>query len=75
MSAAAFRTYLNSVIGFGSAANANRVISMGLSGFDVLAEYDKDDVNSLCRTLRKDPTTPMIIGPIVEKSSLQVNTS
>ena len=67
MSAAAFRTYLNSVIGFRSVANATRVVNMGLSAFDVLAEFDKEDVNSLCRTLRKDATSPMVIGPIVEK--------
>ena len=54
MSVAAFRTYLNSVIGFGSVANATRVINMGLSDFETLAEFDKEDVNSLCRTLRKD---------------------
>ena len=67
MSAAAFKTYLNSVIGFGSVANANKVIGMGLTGFDVLPDYDKEDVNSLCRSLRKDATSPMVIGPIVEK--------
>ena len=64
---AQFKTYLNGVIGFGSVANATRVTNMGLTGFDTLPEYDKDDVNSLCRSLRKDSTSPLVIGPIVEK--------
>ena len=40
---------------------------MGINNFDTLAEYKKEDVQSLCRTLRKDTTSPMTIGPIVEK--------
>ena len=35
--------------------------------FDTLSEFDKEDVQSLCRTLRKDSNNPMTIGPIIEK--------
>ena len=65
--AAAYRGYLNNSIGFGSAANANRVIAEGLDSFETLAEYDKDDVASLCRAIRKDNANLMPIGPILEK--------
>ena len=62
-----FRGYLNNDILFGSAANAIRVIREGLDSFETLAEYDKDDVASLCCAIRKDNANPMAIGPIVEK--------
>ena len=62
-----FRTYLKDVIGSDTVVNSNRVISAGLDSFDTLSEYSKEDVNSLCRTLKKSPTNPMEIGPIVEK--------
>ena len=63
----AFRSYLNNVIGFATNANDNRVIGAGLDNFDTLSEFDKEDVQSLCRTLRKDSNNPMTIGPIIEK--------
>ena len=40
---------------------------MGITNFDTLAEYKKEDVQSLCHTLCKDTTAPMTIGLIVEK--------
>ena len=69
--AAAFKNFLVNVIGFASDAQATRVRTTGLDSFATLSEYDKDDVVSLCRTLRKDSTNPMVIGPIVEKRLIQ----
>ena len=69
MTTETLRTYLNSVIGFGSLVHATRVTNMDITNFDTLAKYKKEDVQSLCRTLCKDTTSPMIIGPIVEKAN------
>ena len=59
------------IIGFGNDAEAVRVRALGLDSFAAMSEYNKEDVKSLCRTLRKDVTTPMEIGPIVEKRLAQ----
>ena len=64
--AAAYKNFLVNVIGFGNDAEAVRVRALGLDSFSAMTEYNKEDVKSLCRTLRKDATAPMEIGPIVE---------
>ena len=69
--AAAFKNFLINVIGFATDADAQRVRTIGLDAFATMPEYDKEDVKSLCRTLRKDATAPMEIGPIVEKQLSQ----
>ena len=69
--AAAYKNFLVNVIGFGNDAEAVRVRALGLDSFAAMTEYNKEDVKSLCRTLRKDATTPMEIGPIVEKRLAQ----
>ena len=65
--AVVFRGYLNVKIGFGSAANAIYVMNEGLDSIDTLSKYDKDNVASLCRVIRKGNANHMAIGPIVEK--------
>ena len=68
--AAAFCNFLTNVIGFNTDAEANRVRTTGLDGFQTLSKYKKEDVQSLCCTLRKSSNNPMVIGPIVEKRLL-----
>ena len=65
--AAQFKNFLVSTIGFANDAEAQRVRATGLDGFAALPEYSKEDIQSLVRTLKKDATAPMTIGPIVEK--------
>ena len=65
--AAAFKAFLLNTIGFANDAEAVRVRATGLDLFATLAEYNKEDVQSLVCTLKKDNTNPMTIGPIVKK--------
>ena len=60
--AAAYKNFLVNIIGFGNDAEAIRVRTLGLDSFAAMSEYNKEDVKSLCRTLRKDATTPMEVG-------------
>ena len=69
--AAAFKNFLINVIGFANDADAQRVREVGMDSFATMPEYNKDDVKSLCRTLRKDANAPIEIGPIVEKRLYQ----
>lgn len=54
---AAVRTYLKSVIGLGDdqlgTERANALIAEGLDTFDALVDFNKDDIKSLCSTVRK----------------------
>ena len=54
---AAIRTYLKDVIGLGNdqlgTERANAIIAEGLDGFDALVDFNKDDIKSLCSTVRK----------------------
>ena len=69
--AAAFKNFLVNVIGFANDAEAVQVRATGLDSFDTLADYDKDNVQSLIRTLKKHNTNPLTIRPIVEKRLIQ----
>ena len=54
---AAIRTYLKDVIGLGNdqlgTERANAIIAEGLDSFDALVDFNKDDIKSLCSTVRK----------------------
>ncbi len=54
---AAVRTYLKTVIGLGDdqlgTERANAIIAEGLNTFDALVDFNKDDIKSLCSTVRK----------------------
>ena len=69
--AAAYKNFLVNVIGFANDDKAVRVRALGLDSFAAMTEYNKEDVKSLCRTIRKDSTSPMEIGPIIEKRLAQ----
>ena len=64
--AAAFKIFLVNVIGFANNAEAVQVRSMCLDLFAILAQYDHEMVQYLVRTLKKDQTSPLTIGPIIE---------
>jgi hypothetical protein len=54
---AAMRRYLKDAIGLGANAlgttRANAIMAEGLDSFDSLVDFDKDDIKSLCSTVRK----------------------
>ena len=53
----AIRTYLKEVIGLGDdeqgTQRANAMISEGLDGFESLTDFNKEDIKSLCSSIRK----------------------
>ncbi len=53
---AAIRTYLKEIIGLGmdnlGTDRANAIIAEGLNSFDSLIDFNKDDIESLCSTVR-----------------------
>jgi hypothetical protein len=63
--AAGFKNYLKDVIGLGGNAlgteRADAIIAEGLDGFDAFVDFDKDDIKSLCSTVRKPGGT--IVDP------------
>ena len=68
---ASLRTYLKEVIGFGQNAlgteRANAVIAEGLTDFDSFKSFDKDDIKSLCYTIRRPGGTipnPIYVAPV-----------
>lgn len=85
----AIRTYLKDVIGLGNdqlgTDRANAIIGEGLDNFDALVDFNKDDIKSLCYTVRKpgglmeDPnnnarqiSNPGTSIPAIAESRLQV---
>ena len=68
---ASLRTYLKEVIGFSQNAlgteRANAVIAEGLTDFDSFKSFDKDDMKSLCYTIRRPGGTipnPIYVAPV-----------
>ncbi len=86
---AAMRTFLKEIIGLGMDAlgtdRANAIIAEGLNDFDALIDFNKDDIKSLCSTVRKpggtvvDPNdntrtvnNPGMSIPAISESRLQL---
>jgi len=69
---ASLRSYLKEVVGFGQNAlgteRANAVIAEGLTDFDSFKSFDKDDMKSLCYTIRRPGGTaipnPIYVAPV-----------
>ncbi len=87
---AAIRTYLKEIIGLGmdqlGTNRANAIIAEGLNSFDTLVDFNKDDIKSLCSTVRKpggtvvDPNdntrtvnNPGMSIPAIAESRLQLS--
>ncbi len=85
----AIRTYLKDVIGLGNdqlgTDRANAIIGEGLDNFNALVDFNKDDIKSLCSTVRKpgglmeDPndntrqiSNPGTSIPAIAESRLQI---
>ena len=62
-----FNLYLRNTIGFSTNARVNSIRNHGLDDFDVLEEFEDEDVKTMMIGARKDPNTPMVISAIIEK--------
>lgn len=59
---ATFDDYLDNVIGLNTADQINAVIAEGLDNFDVLADFEADEVKTLCATVRSPGGVVQIQG-------------
>lgn len=63
----AFNAYLRDVIGLNTNDRVTRLRDQGLTEFDLLDEFDDDDVRTIIKSARTDSANPITISALIEK--------
>ena len=63
----AFNAYIRDVIGLNTNARVTCLRDQGLTEFDLLDEFDDDDVKTIIKSARTDSANPITISALIEK--------